>query len=440
MLKNCIFDKKRDYKLSNLYLRYLPLAVVFFFSAVVFFNFHYLYFFSEVRADNIKLSTSFLYSQKSFFITFYAFFIIFELCCYFHLFFENFYIKVITFILGLITASFMLYSTKYTFSLKLFIYSAFIFTIVFGLKNKINLIFGILSVIVFFLVEKTPSYSLVKEHWFYYLDIPETITLSVVMITNLFVSLVIKKIILEYITSIKTTQHQNVVMNQMSELNNKLQEYAKKHGEEAAENERLRITRDMHDSCGYAFVNITAIIDAIMSNPSISSEELSETLLTVRNLASKGLKETRKTLHSIREVENPVQNNISAIYEIRKIFMQITGINVEIASGNIRDNYGSTINTILMHTLQEGLTNAIRHGQAKNIFVSFWDETDLLTMIIKDDGIGAKEVVKGIGFAGMEERLNKVYGKLKTSTPAEGGFRLEIQIPLVNIAADELRN
>jgi signal transduction histidine kinase len=60
-------------------------------------------------------------------------------------------------------------------------------------------------------------------------------------------------------------------------------------------------------------------------------------------------------------------------------------------------------------------------------------------MVIKDDGIGSKEIVKGIGLAGMEERLNKVMGKFEVSTPKEGGFRLEIQIPLVNIGADELK-
>ncbi len=52
-------------------------------------------------------------------------------------------------------------------------------------------------------------------------------------------------------------------------------------------------------------------------------------------------------------------------------------------------------------------------------------------MTERDNGIGSKQVVKGIGLAGMEERLQEVGGTLTTGLNVEGGFKLEIKIPIM---------
>ena len=221
-----------------------------------------------------------------------------------------------------------------------------------------------------------------------------------------------------------------MVMTQISTLNSKLQSYAKSSGKEAVEQERLRITRDLHDSCGYVFVNISSMMDAAMSKQEISREEAEELFMQVRNMATNGLQETRKTLRAIRDLQEPMESNISSIRKIRDIFMQVTGINIVIESGNMQESYGPTINAIIMRTMQEGLTNAVRHGHAKNVYIAFWEEKENLLMKIQDDGIGSSNIVKGIGLAGMEERLEEQGGALEVSVPKEGGFMLEIQIPL----------
>lgn len=416
-----------------------PFLVILCFCLITYVNFHNLFLFSSLKLENLQKATSMWYNEKAFFMTFYSFFTLFIISCFFLIYSDNFYSKILFYATGLISASLMSYSTDQIFMLKIFIYIAFLICIVYSYARPVHQILSFSTAAFFFILECLPNFISSDESWSHPVHFGTLNTLFSVMLIGIFVSMTIKKLSRNYLFCLETITHQNIVMNQMTELNNRLQEYAKSHGEEAVQNERMRITRDMHDSCGYAFVNITAIIDAIMSNPELSGDKLSDTLLTVRNLASTGLKETRKTLRQIREVESPNQNNLNGIYEIRKIFTQITGINVDIQSGNLKENYGITINSIIMHTLQEGLTNSIRHGRAKNIFVTFWDDVNLLTMVIKDDGIGSKDIVKGIGLAGMEERLSKVMGRLEVTTPKEGGFRLEIQIPLVNIGADELK-
>jgi signal transduction histidine kinase len=56
-------------------------------------------------------------------------------------------------------------------------------------------------------------------------------------------------------------------------------------------------------------------------------------------------------------------------------------------------------------------------------------------MIVSDNGIGSRHIVKGIGFAGMEERLAALGGAMELSSPEDGGFRLKVDIPLVGTRA-----
>ncbi|MDR1074016.1 MAG: hypothetical protein LBL45_10145 [Treponema sp.] len=74
----------------------------------------------------------------------------------------------------------------------------------------------------------------------------------------------------------------------------RLQELAKQRGEEAVKQERLRLTRD---------------------------------------LASRGLNDTRETLRLIRKIQEPYHKSVETIYQLKKIFEEVTGITVAIELG-----------------------------------------------------------------------------------------------------------
>jgi signal transduction histidine kinase len=118
---------------------------------------------------------------------------------------------------------------------------------------------------------------------------------------------------------------------------------------------------------------------------------------------------------------------------MKLIFEDVTGIKVDIETGNIRYSCGQTINKTLARILQEAFTNSMRHGKASHILIQFWEFLNEFTMTVTDNGIGAKTVVKRIGLAGMEERLAEVNGDLNVSTPVDGGFKIRVRIPINNI-------
>lgn len=372
------------------------------------------------------------FPQITFYIDFYVFFAIFILSLACILFTGAFYIKLLAFVLGTGAAILLAYTTSDLFTIKFFIFSVWIFCLIISVKWGLNFFLASFCALAFVYCQYHPSFfgkvdvvgEILKP------NAEDSLTFFVCLTLSIGVSAIYRYIVENWLSSQKKCEHINMVMTQISTLNSKLQSYAKSSGKEAVEQERLRITRDLHDSCGYVFVNISSMMDAAMSKQEISREEAEELFMQVRNMATNGLQETRKTLRAIRDLQEPIESNISSIRKIRDIFMQVTGINIVIESGNMRESYGPTINAIIMRTMQEGLTNAVRHGHAKNVYIAFWEEKENLLMKIQDDGIGSSNIVKGIGLAGMEERLEEQGGALEVSVPKEGGFMLEIQIPL----------
>jgi signal transduction histidine kinase len=246
----------------------------------------------------------------------------------------------------------------------------------------------------------------------------------------------------KYKNSEAMVSHLNLVGAQLTLFNHRLQEYVKNSGEEAVKKDRLRFTRDLHDACGYVFTNIIAVTDAAMSFTDMEQGRRQDTFQLIQNQAREGLQRTRETLHMIRELQDPMSGSIDTLFRMKSIFEEVTGIRVEIESGNMRQDYGSAVNRVLTRIVQEAFTNSVRHGKASIIQIHFWEfpadaaaAAGILTMTVSDNGIGTRQVVKGIGLAGMEERLVGVGGTMEVLSSEDGGFRLRVKIPLGPAAA-----
>ena len=145
-------------KTESFLLKTLPLLAVLLFSAIAFTNFLSFYFFSPSRAEHILSSTSILFSTKSFFFTFFIFFFLFLFSAYFMIFTSDFYAKILFFVTGIIAAVLMAYSTDQLFTIKIFIYIAFLICTVYGYPYPIQQGLGISSLIFFVFIHFLPVF------------------------------------------------------------------------------------------------------------------------------------------------------------------------------------------------------------------------------------------------------------------------------------------
>jgi signal transduction histidine kinase len=231
---------------------------------------------------------------------------------------------------------------------------------------------------------------------------------------------------------------QNATIDRLITANMEFQEYANTASVRSRNRERKRISRDIHDTIGYSLTNMIMMMEAATDLVGEDQEKLRGIISLTRDQAQKGLSETRKALKELRSAEEKRYSGLPAIHELISIFEKVTGITVVREYGNFHFYFPEKINQFLFRMVQEGLTNAFRHGNATEILIQFWvDDRNILTLRIRDNGKGAEEEIKeGIGLVGMRERLESVRGTLEARNVVDG-FEIAAHIPLENIRIPE---
>lgn len=220
-------------------------------------------------------------------------------------------------------------------------------------------------------------------------------------------------------------------IRRLSDTNAAFQEYTKLVEERSAELERKRITREIHDTVGYAFTNIlmmareAVLIDAM---PTGGRMGLGELLDSIGTEARDGLSETRKALRILRSDEGQRRPLMAEVKRIAAVFSRLAGIESSVYISNLPDTVSQPVASAIYRMVQECLTNSLRHGAVSRIWISCWLWDDELVVDISDDGSVGKVIREGIGISGMRERIEDLGGSLRISAD-EKGFKVRASIP-----------
>jgi len=347
------------------------------------------------------------------------------------IFFTNFFSRMFSVIFGFASCIIGVYALNDIFSINLCLYIAYIIAVSLSFTPLRGLIISSSSIFLFVYFLYRPKFMGLFPADYPYIrpDITIITPLSGVLIFAMISTIIIRELFDKYRSSQKTVEYLKKAEQQLALFNTRLQRQVSKRSEKMVKNERLKLSRDLHDTCGYAFTNIILLSDAAVSHNEMDLDDTQELFQKIRNLASKGLQETREILHFIRRIQTLYIDTTDTILQIKSIFEDTTGIEVEVLWGNIR-NYAPRVNRVITRIIQEAFTNSIRHGQASYIQINLFESDGKLFLSITDNGKGSRQIIKGIGFTGMEERLKTVDGGLTVSTPPEGGFRLIVTIPV----------
>jgi signal transduction histidine kinase len=209
--------------------------------------------------------------------------------------------------------------------------------------------------------------------------------------------------------------------------NTGFQEYADTVKEKAAQEERYRITREIHDAVGYTLVNIMMMMeDAALV--SAEAPPVRELCVRSREQAQSALNQTRRALHLLRESRAEEPKSTEEIRKIALAFESATGVSVTVEYGNIPTSMDATVAACVFPLLQEGMANALRHGKATRIQVLFWRTESELIVNLHDNGTGSVHIEEGIGLQGMRERVAALGGSFAASG-REDGFQITARIP-----------
>lgn len=242
-----------------------------------------------------------------------------------------------------------------------------------------------------------------------------------------------------------TRRAQYLLVVRLHETQEQLREQMMHSEELAAERERTRIARDIHDVLSHSLAVLSIQVQAARQLVTRDPERLAAKLDDMATLIRESISESRGVVGLLREkAPTPAgQNDLSAsLRSIATTFTERTGIHCRFEESGTLHTVSPQQRETLQLALREMLTNAHRHGAAHTAWITLrWREASII-LAMRDDGIGAnaayvdacaEEMGNGAsghhGLQGMRERVAALGGEVEAGPAEMGGFTVTLRLP-----------
>ena len=195
--------------------------------------------------------------------------------------------------------------------------------------------------------------------------------------------------------------------------------------------ERNRISRDLHDSLGHQLVAVNIQLQKAVAYREIDESESLEAVKKAQEATNEAIKELRQTIKDLREFEE--ESDFED--ELQKMIQQSGDNGLKITYNHTGTMKGFPEFTLLTlkQVIQEGLTNIEKHAQASQVTLDVKFLRNRVIAAISDDGIGfnmQKSKKEGhYGISGMQERVDAIGGKLKIRSKPDIGTEIIVELP-----------
>ena len=185
--------------------------------------------------------------------------------------------------------------------------------------------------------------------------------------------------------------------------------------------ERLRISRDLHDMLGH---HLTALSLQLEVASRLASGAAADRIAEAHAI-------TRLLLGDVRDVVSRLRDSgyvdLGAAVQALADAAAQPQIHVDVAKGTTVEDPVQA--HAILRCVQEIITNAMRHAQARNLWISLERRSDGIALTARDDGRGTADVTCGHGLRGMRERFEELSGHVEFSSKPGGGFQVTAFMP-----------
>jgi signal transduction histidine kinase len=207
----------------------------------------------------------------------------------------------------------------------------------------------------------------------------------------------------------------------------------------AAEDERVRIARELHDVVAHNVSVIAVQAGAARATAGTDPRRAMETLSLIERTARSTLGELRSVLGLLRKGERPLRDPRPSLDQLETLTGQARAAEIQITTsveGTPRP-LPEIVDLCAFRLIQEALTNVIRHAPRAHahVLVRYGDRS--LRIVVADDGPGPSAQGGGSGLIGMRERVGLLGGELHTGAPPGGGFRVDALLPIDSVDPEE---
>lgn len=205
------------------------------------------------------------------------------------------------------------------------------------------------------------------------------------------------------------------------------------HQQTALEEERKRISREIHDELGQQLTAIKMDIAWIDKKTEDQSSFIKSKLKNVITLLDASNQSIRKILTELRMGVLDDHDLGEALDSQGRQFTSITGIPLLFSANKRMINVSGVVAACIFRAFQEALTNITKYAEAKKVIGSLVQDNDAVTLKIEDDGKGFDpdkiNNSHSFGILGMKERVASLNGTLQIKSQPGEGTSITIRIP-----------
>jgi signal transduction histidine kinase len=192
----------------------------------------------------------------------------------------------------------------------------------------------------------------------------------------------------------------------------------------AGDAERRRLERNLHDGAQQRLVSLALQLRLTQSALERRPDEVLALLVEAQAELARALDELRELARGI----HPAILTDRGLGPALEAILARAPLPVELV--DLPDTrLPQPVEAAVYYVVAETLTNIAKHAQAKSATVSIEVVAATAVVVITDDGVGGADPARGSGLRGLADRIEALDGGLRIDSPADGGTRIEAQIP-----------
>jgi PAS domain S-box-containing protein len=200
---------------------------------------------------------------------------------------------------------------------------------------------------------------------------------------------------------------------------------------EAQEEERCRISRELHDDIGQRVALLATEVDLVRKHRSAARQERAAALLPKLH---KELDEMATDIHELSHELHSASLQCCGLHLALKDlcwkYLNNHHLEINLQSEKLDSKLSPDVALCLFRVAQEALANVLRHGQTKKVLVKVVQDSEKVRLMVKDYGVGFDTSVQsgGIGLIGMRERLRFCGGVLSVKSAPNQGTEIAAEV------------
>jgi len=227
-----------------------------------------------------------------------------------------------------------------------------------------------------------------------------------------------------YVTA-SLTQRERLARQELTRTHTELLSTRALLAQSSRNEERLRISRDLHDTLGH---NLTALSLQLDVASRLSDGKAAEHVHQAHAI-------TRLLLGDVRNVVSELRGStrFDLGTAIRLLAADVTGIEIRLELPTVLEIEEGARADALLKCVQEIITNTTRHASARNLWITIARDSDGISLRARDDGRGTNMIQPGHGLTGMRERFEALGGRIELRSSEGRGFEVIGYMPATRV-------